>query len=228
VFARAKHSNLLGQSVNNCEEKWNDTFLRNSCFKIFSFWVRVNQRTNFPLSTMYFPLLPAAIRPNDYVSSVGVTLACYQQAGSGGKYIGVSGKWVRWFTLTLSFSVFVGFKRQLRRQGTQHNNIQHNDTQHNNLKNATLTQHNDTRNCAGCRLCLVSQISLWAECYYVKCRYAECRGADFEPNWETFRNCCVVQHHFNIYTTCIGGAKSFRQLAVLPKIIFYSWKELVG
>ncbi len=28
-------------------------------------------------------------------------LACYQQAGSDGKYVGVSGKWVRWFTLTL-------------------------------------------------------------------------------------------------------------------------------
>jgi hypothetical protein len=112
VFARVKHSSLSCQSVNNCEEKWNDTFLRNSCFKIFSFWVRVNQHTHFPLSTMYFPLLPVAVRPNDYVSSMGVTLACYQQAGSGGKYVGVSGKWIRWFTPTLSFSVFVGSKRQ--------------------------------------------------------------------------------------------------------------------
>jgi hypothetical protein len=49
---------------------------------------------------MYSPLLPAAIGPNDYVSSVGVTLACYQQAGSGGKYVGISGKWSRLFTLT--------------------------------------------------------------------------------------------------------------------------------
>ncbi len=58
-------------------------------------WVLVNQRLHFLLSTMYSPLLPAAIRPNDNVSSVGVTLACYQQAGSGRKYVGVSGKWRR-------------------------------------------------------------------------------------------------------------------------------------
>jgi len=67
--------------------------------------VRVKQRLHFPLSTTYLPLLSAfrsmfTFCPNDNVS-MGVTLACYQQAGSGGKYIDVSGKWSRWFTLTL-------------------------------------------------------------------------------------------------------------------------------
>ncbi len=61
----------------------------------------VNQWLHFPLSTMYSPLLLAAIHPNDYISSMEVTLACYQQAGNGGKYIGISGKWRCWFTLTL-------------------------------------------------------------------------------------------------------------------------------
>jgi hypothetical protein len=50
-------------------------------------------KSTAPLSAMHSPLLPAAICPNDYVSSVGVTLACYQQAGSGRKYVGISGKW---------------------------------------------------------------------------------------------------------------------------------------
>jgi len=59
--------------------------------------VQVNQRLHFPLSTTYFPLLSAfcsmsTFRPNDNVS-MGVTLACYQQAGSDGKYIDVSRKW---------------------------------------------------------------------------------------------------------------------------------------
>jgi hypothetical protein len=68
--------------------------------KIKKIGVQVNQRTHFLLSAMYSLILPAAICPNNYVSSVGVTLVCYQQAGSGGKYVGVSRKWVRWFTLT--------------------------------------------------------------------------------------------------------------------------------
>ena len=46
------------------------------CFK--NFWVRVNQRLYFPLSTTYFMLSSdfplSAFRPN-------VTLACYQQVG---------------------------------------------------------------------------------------------------------------------------------------------------
>jgi hypothetical protein len=59
--------------------------------------VRVNLRLHFPLSAMYFPLLSAfrsmsIFCPNDNIS-VGVTLACYQQAGSGRKYVDVSGKW---------------------------------------------------------------------------------------------------------------------------------------
>jgi hypothetical protein len=52
-------------------------------------------KSTAPLSAMYSLLLPTASRPNDYFSSVGVTLACYQQAGSGGKYICVSRKWRR-------------------------------------------------------------------------------------------------------------------------------------
>jgi hypothetical protein len=68
--------------------------------------VRVNQRLHFPLSATCFPLLSdfhsmSIFRPNDYIS-VGVTLACYQEVGSGGKYVDVSGKWSCWFTLTLA------------------------------------------------------------------------------------------------------------------------------
>jgi hypothetical protein len=33
------------------------------------------------------------VRPY-YDVSKGVTLACYQQAGSDGKYVGIGGKWV--------------------------------------------------------------------------------------------------------------------------------------
>jgi len=55
--------------------------------------VQVNQCTHSPLMPTYFPLLSTFY-------SVGVTSACYQQAESGRKYIGISGKWVRWFTLT--------------------------------------------------------------------------------------------------------------------------------
>ncbi len=53
-------------------------------------WVRVNQRLYFPLSAMDFLLL-----------------AWYQQAGrwqkavESGKYVDISGKWSRYFTLTL-------------------------------------------------------------------------------------------------------------------------------
>jgi hypothetical protein len=52
-------------------------------------------KSTYLLSSTYSLLLPAAICPNDYVSSEGVMLACYQQVGSGRKYIGVSRKWVR-------------------------------------------------------------------------------------------------------------------------------------
>ncbi len=38
-------------------------------------------KSTAPLSAMYSPLLPAAVHPNDYVSSVGVMLVCYQQVG---------------------------------------------------------------------------------------------------------------------------------------------------
>jgi hypothetical protein len=61
--------------------------------------VQVNQRLPFPLSATYFPLLSAfhsmsTFRPNNNIS-MGVTLACYQQAGSSRKYINVSRKWSR-------------------------------------------------------------------------------------------------------------------------------------
>ncbi len=48
-------------------------------------WVRVNQRTHFPLTPMYYPLFPAStfrFLPQCYVN-VYVTLAWYQQAGGG-------------------------------------------------------------------------------------------------------------------------------------------------
>jgi hypothetical protein len=56
-------------------------------------------KTTYPLSananvltaTLHF--LRKYVRPY-YDVSVGVTLACYQQAGSDGKYVGISGKWV--------------------------------------------------------------------------------------------------------------------------------------
>jgi hypothetical protein len=61
--------------------------------KLFpEFWVRVNQQLYFPLSAMDFPLL-----------------AWYQQAGrwqkavESGKYVDVSRKWSRYFTLTPEF-----------------------------------------------------------------------------------------------------------------------------
>ncbi len=62
-------------------------------------WVWVNQRTHFPLTPMYFPLLPAFLQT---LFPPIMMLACYQQAGSGKwkKCIGVSGKWVHLFTYT--------------------------------------------------------------------------------------------------------------------------------
>jgi hypothetical protein len=71
----------------------------------FGWWVRVKQHTHFPLAPTYFPLISISASP---LSAPMITLACdvtlawYQQAGSGGKNVGVSGKWVRWFTLTLN------------------------------------------------------------------------------------------------------------------------------
>ncbi len=65
--------------------------------------VRVKQRTHFPLMPMYFPLLSISASPLStpmIMLACDVTLVWCQQVWSGGKYIGISGKWVRWFTLT--------------------------------------------------------------------------------------------------------------------------------
>jgi hypothetical protein len=67
-------------------------------------------KLTYPLSA--FCNVLSAFRPNitlawELLSAPVMMLACYQQAGrvgtveSSGKYIGISGKWVCWFTLTL-------------------------------------------------------------------------------------------------------------------------------
>ncbi len=57
-------------------------------------------KTTYPLSANANVLTATLHFSQKYVCpyydvSMGVTLACYQQAGSDGKYVGVSGKWVR-------------------------------------------------------------------------------------------------------------------------------------
>ncbi len=49
--------------------------------------------TNANILSATLRFLQKYVRPY-YDISMGVTLVCYQQAGSDGKYIGVSGKWV--------------------------------------------------------------------------------------------------------------------------------------
>jgi hypothetical protein len=54
-------------------------------------------KSTAPLSAFHNVLSATSCRypPNDYGSSMGVMLACYQQAGSGRKYVGISRKWSR-------------------------------------------------------------------------------------------------------------------------------------
>ncbi len=85
------------------------------CRKIFLIWtkqirakfgVRVNQRTHFPLTPMYFLPLPACWYHANVTSQANIIIGAESglaETESSRKYIGISGKWVHCFTRTPKF-----------------------------------------------------------------------------------------------------------------------------